>query len=90
MAKGPKGERNLCAACSEWHEPHMPDNCTLVPVCKSCWGKTSLNARVFAIALARMTSRVAALDQTIFEGIDAAILNLVEARLKEMNRHSDN
>ena len=37
-----------------------------------------------------MTARVAALDQTIFEGIDGAILKLVEAKVRDMNKHSDN
>jgi len=90
MAKGPNGERNLCAACGQWFLPYMPDNSTIVPICPPCWENTSLNAKVFAISLARMTARVAALDQTIFEGIDGAILKLVEARAKEMNRHRDN
>ncbi len=90
MAKGPKGERHLCGACGQWHEPHMPDNCTFVPVCTTCWGQIGFNARVFALTLSRASTCIENLDRTIFEGIDGAILKLVEARMKEMNKHSDN
>jgi hypothetical protein len=68
----------------------MPDNATMVPVCKDCWGKTSINARLFAISLARATTVMENLDRTIFDGIDGAIIKLVEARVKELNRHSEN
>ncbi len=90
MARGPKGEHHLCGVCGEWHPPHAPDNCNMVPVCKTCWSKCSINARVFAISLAKMTAKVSVLNNTIFEGIDGAILKLVEAKVREINRHNDN
>lgn len=90
MAKGPNGERRLCGTCGEWHAPHMPTNGIFIPICKTCWSKTSLNARVFALTLSRAADCLENLDRTIFEGIDGAILKLVEARMKEMNKHSDN
>lgn len=90
MATGPKGEKHLCAGCGKWHEAHRPDNCSAVPVCKDCWQKASINTKLFAISMARNSRVIEDLDRTIYEGIDAAILRLVDARLKEMGRHSDN
>lgn len=82
--------KHLCSICGSWHSPHMPDNTTMVPICKECWGKTEINSRLVAISLARATNVIENLDRTIFEGIDGAIIKLVDARMKELNRHSEN
>ena len=82
--------QHVCAICSQWYEPHQPDNQTVVPFCKPCWGKMSINARAFAIGQFRVATVVENLDRTIFEGIDGQIATLVEKRLRDRGLSGDN
>jgi len=90
MKCGPKGESHLCGACGSWHSAHMPDNCTEVPICPKCWKESPISTRVFAITCARMATRVESLDNTIFQGIEGAIVDLVQAKARKLSEHNCN
>ena len=90
MTKGPNGEHRLCASCGAWHLPHCPDNCTNVPICEACWKKCPISTRVFAISCARVSARVEALDNTIFQGIEGAIVDLVQQKASRMGEYGNN
>ena len=70
MKTGPKGERHLCGACGQWHEPHRPDNCTPVPICEKCWRQASVNAKLFALTLGHVSSCISGLDNSVIELLD--------------------
>lgn len=89
MATGPKGEKHLCGACGQWHAPHRPDNCIQVPVCQTCWKLIPLDTRVWALSLAKMTSRVDALDNTLHELLDG-VVEAIAASKKTGGGYSDN
>ena len=78
MATGPKGEKHLCG----------PDNCTQVAICHACWKLIPLNTRVWALSLAKMTSRADALDNTLHELLDGVVEAI--AASKKTGRYDDN
>jgi hypothetical protein len=82
--------QHVCAICSQWYEPHQPDNQTVVPFCKPCWGKMSINARAFAIGQFRVATVVENLDRTIFEGIDGQIQAAMEQWKRKNELFGDN
>ena len=89
MATGPNGERHLCGSCGCWHAPHRPDNCTQVPICAKCWSDAGVNARIFALSLAKVSASVGALDNTVVDLLQG-VTSVVAASGREDGRHSNN
>jgi hypothetical protein len=90
MATGPKGEKHLCGSCGNWHAPHRPDNCTQVPICVDCWKTASVNARVFALSLAKVSASVGALDNTVVELLDGVTSAVAAVQRGSGRSNSDN
>ncbi len=89
MATGPKGEKHLCGSCQKWHAPHRPDNCVQVPICPECWKAANVNTRIFALSLAKVSSGMGSLDNTVVEAVDA-VVSALAAQKKSCGDFSEN
>lgn len=56
-----------CAGCLEKCPPFMPDGCTLVPVCVSCWKQIGLSNRLTIITFTRNSKAIEGLTAMIQE-----------------------
>jgi hypothetical protein len=56
-----------CAGCLEKCPPFMPDGCTMVPVCQSCWKQIGLSNRLTIITFTRNTKAIEGLTAMIQE-----------------------
>jgi len=56
-----------CAGCLEKCPPFMPDGCTLVPVCVSCWKQIGLSNRLMVLVYSKNTKAIESLTLMIQE-----------------------
>jgi hypothetical protein len=79
-----------CIACSRRMEYHMPDNRTLIPVCKVCWTDLSIQERAAIVAAFRACDSLEQLNDAIFQGIDGAVSAIVADRLANRRQSGGN
>jgi hypothetical protein len=60
-----------------------------VPICHACWKLIPLDTRVWALSLAKITSRVDALDNSIHELLDG-VIEAIAASKKSGSGYNDN
>jgi hypothetical protein len=54
-----------CACCLNTCPPLAPDNCTMIPVCVSCWKQISPSNKLMIVTFTRNTKALSELTEAI-------------------------